>query len=380
MRLLFQYFGGGGGLSNVILLLKAYVQEFPLDELVVVCSEGSELEQLKCFHNVNLVSVKRGRFPEVTRLFLGLYGIKKFAKKHRVDVVWSLNLGSYRRLPVPNVLGVNNAYQVYPWKIYKLHPGSPLRVGLLRFFFRLSLSVSDAVLAQTNLIGSYVKKINTAPENILIVPKAVEGGSEVVSSVLPTGLAEKIELSKKRGFRNWLYVSTAFPHKNHRVLLEAFSELAKRGGGDCLVLTITQEEAISIGGNKVLDLCESGRIIFTGWVKKQHLRALYDACDACLMPSFIESLSSAHLEAMEWGKPQIVADLPYARDLCGDAAIYVDADNVFLWADAIQKLGDDNSTKMRLIDNGKIIMKGFPRSWSDCARRIRFGFLKLLND
>lgn len=351
-----------------------------MDELVVVCSEGSELEQLKYLPNVNFVSVKRGYFPELTRLFLGLYGVKKFAKIHRVDVVWSLNLGSYRRLPVPNVLGVNNAYQVYPWEIYKLHPGSRLRVGLLRFFFRLSLSVSDAVLAQTNLIGSYVKKINTAPESILIVPKAVEGGSEVLPSILPTELAKKIEFSNRNGFRKWLYVATAFPHKNHRVLLEAFSELAKRGAGDCLVLSITQEEAISIGGNKVLDLHESGRIIFAGWVKKQYLRALYDACDACLMPSFIESLSSAHLEAMEWGKPQIVADLPYARDLCGDAAIYVDAENSSLWADAIQKLGDDHSTKKRLIDNGKIIMNNFPRSWSDCARRIRFGFSRLLNN
>lgn len=378
MRLLFQYYGGnGGGLSNIIILLKAYAQEFPLDELVVVCSEGSELERLKYLPNVNLVSMRRGFFPELTRLYLGFYGINRFAKKHRVDVVWSLNFGSYRRLPVPNVIAVNNAYQVYPWEICKHHPGTRLRVGLLRFFFRLSLRVSDAVLTQTKLIGSYVRKINSAPENILVVPKAVEGSSEVVSEILPTELARKV---RKSGFRNWLYIATALPHKNHRVLFDAFSELANRGARDCLVLSITQEEAISIGGSKVIDLYESGRIVFAGWVKKQYLRALYDACDACLMPSLIESLSSAHLEAMEWGKPQIVADLPYARDLCGDAAIYVNAENGFLWADAIQKLGGDDSTKKRLIDNGKIIMSGFPRSWSDCARKIRFELLGLLND
>ena len=146
MRILFQYFkGGGGGLSNVILLLKAYAHEFPKDELIIVCSDDSELNQLSSFANVTMVGVPSGYFQEWTRLVLAVSGLRKYAKKYKADIVWSLNLGSYVRLPVPILLGLNNPHQVYPWEVTRLHPKSRVSVALLRLFFRLSLRVADAV-------------------------------------------------------------------------------------------------------------------------------------------------------------------------------------------------------------------------------------------
>jgi hypothetical protein len=38
------------------------------------------------------------------------------------------------------------------------------------------------------------------------------------------------------------------------------------------------------------------------------------------MPSKLESLSSSHLEAMSWSVPQVVSDLPFARETCGIAS------------------------------------------------------------
>lgn len=379
MRIIFQYFsGGGGGLSNVIFLLKAYAREFPQDELIIVCSEDSELNQLSVFPNVVMVGVHRGRFQEWTRLVLGVKGLRNLAKKYHADIVWSLNLGSYLRLPVPNLLGLNNAHQVYPWELTRFHPKNRFKVALLRFFFRLSLRVSDAVLVQTHLMERYVKRINVAPEDVFVVHKAVESGADIQASNLPTELAEKLELAKQKGFRRWLYVSTAMPHKNHRVLLEAFSELARRGSSDCLVLSITQEEAIFIGGADVRALLAAGTLIFTGWVRKEHLRAIYAACDACVMPSLLESLSSTHLEAMAWEMPQIVADLPYARDLCGDAAVYVDPNDSFAWANTVQMLGESVSIQQNLIAKGLRKMDEFPKEWGECARQIRVNIMSLL--
>jgi glycosyltransferase involved in cell wall biosynthesis len=379
MRILFQYFsGGGGGLSNIILLLKAYSREFPQDDLVIVCSEDSELNQLSSFPNVTIVGMPFGRFKEWTRLLLGVRGLKALANRHNSDVVWSLNLGSYVRLPVPNLLALNNPHQVYPWDATRTHPGSRLRVALLRQFSRLSLRVADAVLVQTPLMADYVSKIEGAPRNVFVVPKAVERSTDVRAEKLPETLARKLNSAHRTGFRSWLYVSTALPHKNHRILLEAFSELNKKGSADCLVLTISEEEAIAIGGVDISTLMKSGRLILTGWVKKEHLRAVYDACQACVMPSVLESLSSTHLEAMEWGKPLIVADLPYARDLCGDAAVYVDASNSSAWADAILTLGMDASLQQDLIGKGRRKIAEFPEEWGECARRVRTNILSLM--
>ena len=227
-------------------------------------------------------------------------------------------------------------------------------------------------------MAGYVKKIDSAPKDVFIVSKAVDPGVDVQDSNLPAELVNKLELAKQRGLRRWLYVATALPHKNHRVLLDAFLELTKRGSSDCLVLSITEEEAISIGGADVAALTVAGRLIFTGWVKKEHLRAIYAACDACLMPSLLESLSSAHLEAMEWGRPQIVSDLPFARDLCGDAAVYVDANDSFAWASSIPILGESLLVQRHLIAMGYRKMDDFPKEWSECARKIRLNILSLI--
>jgi len=372
LRVLFQYLsGGGGGLSNVILLLGAYAREFSEDELIVVCSEGSDLSRLSSHSNVKLVFVPDGRVKEWTRFRFGLVGLRRLVEKYRADVVWSLNIGAYRKLPVPNLLALHNAYQVYPWEITRLHPGSPLRVAVLRYFFRRSLRVADGALLQTPLMADYLRRTPGAPSRIFVVPKAVESGDDVRRAELPRELADRISEARHEGRRLWLYVATAIPHKNHKVILDALNQLVSRGARDCLVLTISAQDAIAYGGERVTTLLSEGRLIATGWVEKMHLHALYDACDSCLMPSLLESLSSSHLEAMEWSKPQIVADLPYAHDLCGDSAIYVQADSSSAWADAIEALSSNPELQERLIVSGKQRISEFPEMWSECARRIR---------
>lgn len=372
MRVLFQYLsGGGGGLSNVILLLGAYAREFSEDELIVVCSEGSDLSRLSSHSNVKLVFVPDGRVKEWTRFRFGFVGLRRLVEEYRADVVWSMNIGAYRKLPVPNLLALHNAYQVYPWGITRLHPGSPLRVAVLRYFFRLSLRVADGALLQTPLMADYLRRTPGAPSRIFVVPKAVESGDDVCRAELPRELADRISQVRHEGRRLWLYVAAAIPHKNHKVALDALDQLVSRGARDCLVLTISAQDAIAYGGERVATLLSEGRLIATGWVGKMHLHALYDACDGCLMPSLLESLSSSHLEAMEWSKPQIVADLPYAHDLCGDSAIYVQADSSSAWADAIEALASNPELQARLIVSGKKRISEFPETWSECARRIR---------
>ncbi len=44
-----------------------------------------------------------------------------------------------------------------------------------------------------------------------------------------------------------------------------------------------------------------------------------------------ECLSSSHLEAFAYSKPQIVADVPYAHDLCKNAALYANPNDVNDW-------------------------------------------------
>ncbi len=77
-------------------------------------------------------------------------------------------------------------------------------------------------------------------------------------------------------------------------------------------MTLSEDELCERTGEAVVDLSPVGTSANSVELAKSHLRAVYSACHACVMPSLLESLSSSHLEAMQWGKPQISANLPYA--------------------------------------------------------------------
>jgi glycosyltransferase involved in cell wall biosynthesis len=372
MRILFQYYtGGGGGLENFVLLLKAYLRDFPGDHVTILCSEKSSLKNIKDFNNVNFILLKEDSFKEARRLWLGFFGLRYYARQVNADLVWSLNLGSYVRLAVPSVLSLNNAHQIYPREVTKFHPGGMLRVTLLRLFFRFSVHSADGVLVQTSLMGHYVTQKFGKMKAICVVPKAVEKSEDVVQQKLPSELLLKLGGANKSLGVNWLYVASFYPHKNHVVLIRAFLLLYKKGSNARLILTIKERDVIECGGEEAKILLEKGVIVALGWVSKGNLRELYANCDGCLMPSVLESLSSSHLEAMEWGLPQITSDLPYAHDLCGDAAIYVSPNSELEWVDAIEQLSKNDLLKEQMVSLGKNRIKSFPQSWGECARDVR---------
>jgi len=244
-------------------------------------------------------------------------------------------------------------------------------VAFLRLFFRLSAYSADGVLVQTRLMGDYVTKKFGPKKTVGIVPKAVEKIEDVVQKNLPNNLLLKLNSECRNFGGNWLYVASFYPHKNHAVLIRAFSMLYKKGSGARLILTVSESDVIKCGGEAARDLLESGSVLALGWVSKSNLRELYENCDGCLMPSVLESLSSSHLEAMEWGLPQVTSDLPYAHDLCGDAAIYVSPNSELEWVDAIERINQDDLLKKRLVGLGKSRIKSFPQSWGECAREVR---------
>ena len=371
MRITFYYYmGGGGGLSNLIVLLRTMAQHHPEDSIEIVTSPSAKFHALQDVPNIRVRRVGVTGVQEIDRMLLGIGILPRLLGAAKADVLWSVNLGPYVRTKVPSVLSVNNAYQVYPWKVSRYHPGSRIRVAILRWLFRRSLRLADAVIVQTPVMAEYVREIAGGPARVHVAPKAVEREGDIQREPLPEVLARKLEAGLGRGAFTCLYVSTWMPHKNHITLLRAFSQLAQRRIAARLILTVTEQEILATGFTGAAALLESGYVVATGWVEKAFLHSLYEECDACLMPSHLESLSSAHLEAMQWRRPQITADLPYARDLCGPAALYVPVDDWNAWAREIERLRDDEPLRRELVMAGSTRMNHYPASWTEAANTV----------
>lgn len=371
MKILFYYlYGSGGALENMKLLYRALADLPSVSEVVVVCSAASTLCELRDHAKIKLVTCDRIMHRELNRLYMGLRGLKAIVARERPDVVLAMNLSSYVPLGVPSALSINNPYQVYPEDIDVYHPKNGFGIRAMRWFFRRSLDLSDGVILQTDLMRDYTRKIMRRPIPAWTIGKAVEGELEMVSEPVSENMAQALEVAKGEGRFRFLYVATPMPHKNHLVLYRAMELVRSKGLPIHVLLTLSLADVEATGGDLGVSLVDSGHIVPLGFVEKRHLRAVYHEADACVMPSVLESLSSSHLEAMAWRRPQIVADLPYSRDLCHDAAVYCPPNDHHAWASNMQSLASNETLRDNLVSEGERIIQMMPRTITDAAQRL----------
>ena len=368
MKILFQYlYGGGGGLSSMKLLLRALAARESIEKIFIVCSRDSELNELSDERVVHIVNFEKFKNRELNRLAMGAWGLKKIVEKYQPDIVISMNLGSYRHLSVPSLLSINNAYQVYPRDVLTTHPKNLLSVLVLRWFFRRSMHFADGAIVQTGVIKGYLEQQNPKGSPIWVLPKAAQSEVDFAAEPLLHAARERLAKLATNGQFRFLYVATCIPHKNHQVLVKAMDILRARSFSCSIILTVSAEEICSVGGSEAASLIESGHLVPLGWVKKAQLEDLYRNCDACLMPSILESLSSTHIEAMAWSKAMISSDLKFAREVCEDASLYCQPNNAGEWADVMYRIAGDSALRLELAEKGRRVVGKMPASTSEVA-------------
>ena len=125
----------------------------------------------------------------------------------------------------------------------------------------------------------------------------------------------------------FFYPARAYPHKNHEFLLQSAEKIIDAFPESSLVMTI---ESPGLPSKKVK---------FLGEISSQDVRDVMARDDVVLLfPSEKESLGLPLLEALEADIPIVVADLPYARELCGDSALYFEPNNIDSLISALKQI------------------------------------------
>lgn len=368
MKLLFQYYSGGGGaVENLKALLITISRANPTYEIFIICNDTSALNELGTRSNISIITPRFFVHKELVRLWLGFFGLKRYVKKIKPDILWSLNFGSYRKVNVPNVLSVHNAHFVYPKNVRTMHQSGRVYFFVMRYFFRKSFEAADRIITQTNLMKEYLLESDTSKQ-VSVISKAIETDKDMSFTGLPKNVVDR--LSELHGMKKLLYIASNYSHKNHEVVIKAMNLLSETAYKASLLLSISEPDflkicnEIDINGEKLL---KSSTVVCLGWVEKEWLRSLYSSVDACVMPSKLECLSSAYIEAMAWEKPQIVSDLPFAKETCGNAAIYVEPDDFYGWSENIKELLASNELQYELVRLGQIKLKSFPKDWENAS-------------
>jgi glycosyltransferase involved in cell wall biosynthesis len=150
------------------------------------------------------------------------------------------------------------------------------------------------------------------------------------------------------------YPAAFYPHKNHRIL----SEIAQTDPWLVSQLTLTIPDKLNPNPPISWINC-------VGKLEPDTVLNEYRTADALLFLSLSESFGFPLVEAMWIGLPIICPDLPYARTLCGDQAIYFDPHNVNSLHAAIEEL--NKRRNFGWWPDWSANLKEIPRDWHAVA-------------
>ncbi|MCK6601124.1 MAG: glycosyltransferase family 4 protein [Bacteroidetes bacterium] len=145
-----------------------------------------------------------------------------------------------------------------------------------------------------------------------------------------------------------------------------------------LVIAGKPDGVNEISYSMMKNLQDSGKIIFTGFVRQEDLISLMRHSACFCFPSFDEGFGLPPLEAMAAGTPVVVSDCSSMPEVCGQNAIYVNPQNPVKIAEGINKvLNMSSDERQSLISTGKKYAADW--SWKKSIERLIYHSERVVN-
>lgn len=154
-----------------------------------------------------------------------------------------------------------------------------------------------------------------------------------------------------------LCLSANYPHKNLKLIPEIIDYILSRN-----VISNFKIHISGIKENFSFSENHNVYINYLGHVKLEKLPSLYSQMDCLLMPTLLEVFSTTYLEAMFMKIPIVSSDMDFARDVCGNAALYSAPTDAKEYGINIIKLYKYGPLRNKLIENGTSNLKKFGNS------------------
>ncbi len=173
----------------------------------------------------------------------------------------------------------------------------------------------------------------------------------------------EIPLPVFQGF-TLLNVGSNYPHKNLGITVEVARLLKKLRPGVKFRFVLTLDHRQFHVPEDVADV-----FFLVGKVDVSQCPSLYQQADIMFQPTLLECFSATYVEAMKMGVPVVTTDLPFARDICGEAALYYSPLDPLEAAQCILRVCDDGSLREDLADKGRSRLPLFD-NWESRADKL----------
>lgn len=203
------------------------------------------------------------------------------------------------------------------------------------------------------------KEFNFPKEKIYVTHLA----SEKIYKPLNKSKCKEIIKHKYSIYNNFiLYVGGFSPRKNILGLIEAFSLIPKSKRKNIkLVITGRKGFSYSKYKEKTESLKISQDVIFTDFIPLEDMPVFYNSAEALVYPSFYEGFGLPPLEAMACGTPVIASNVTSLPEVCSNAALLIDPNNIDELSYSIEKVLNDNILVETMSKNG--LLRSMQFSW-----------------
>lgn len=266
---------------------------------------------------------------------------------------------------VPNLVLVQQAYLAYDPADYGFVPPARLRakLALNQTYFRANLPTATHFTVQIEDMKQHLAARWQIPEDrITVVPSSI-------NPALYAARRDALNASARVSGRPYLcVVATPIRHKNLQVLPEIIANLAPSHPGLTCRVTATRAQSAELLA-RAEEARVADRLECVGALPHDRTLSLLRGAAATIIPSRLESFGITYYEAMALGVPIVAADRGFAREACGDAALYANPDAPEEFAEHLRKILDSPTLARQMRERGVRRLEQVYVSWQEIARR-----------
>lgn len=286
-----------------------------------------------------------------------------FEKEINPDIVFTMSGPAYVKFEHTHVLGCSNGYVSHPNKYSWNNFGSgfeknfaKLTILYKKYWFRFA----DYWVFQTELSRKgFIKQIKVPKERTRVIANAC---SDLFMKNI-NRLNRYDEQEDAPFIFRILIPSAYFKHKNLDIVPFVAKEMQILLEGSDLkyefIFTLPTTHF-----NKIADIANSlgvnENIKNIGTFSVSDATSVYEHCNLMFLPTLFETFSVSYLEAMAMNIPIVTSDLEFAREICGDAAVYFAPDSAKEAAKLILSLIQNKRFREEKIYLGKEQLKKYP--------------------
>ncbi len=282
------------------------------------------------------------------------------------DIFWSPHY-NVPLLPVRAKKCLVTIHDVFQLAFFVTLP--PLQKLYAKFILHAAARYSDMIITVSGFSKSeIIKHLNVKETGIRVIYNGINSEDyKMLDNKVLSDTENTLSLTDKY----ILFVGNIKPNKNIKSLLQAYASLLNQGFTGYDLVIVGKKEGFITGDSEVVRMLEDNAILkekvfFTGHINTSDLPYIYNSSSLLVLPSLYEGFGLPPLEAMACGCPAIVSNIASLREVCGEAAYYVDPYNAEDIASGICKVLGDEPLRQDLTARGLERVKLF--EWKKSAK------------